>query len=145
MPDRGADQRAGDAADEAGDDERSRVDSRDPDAAELGGDRLLGDRARREPEPRPVEQYQQPCHADDAHDEHQEQVAAERELPGAEHLVLEHRGVALRHAVGRVDDDLVDQQQHPDRRHQRRERVRERDEVEAGQVHEVAERAAGEE
>ena len=79
-----------------------------------------------------------------AADRLQEQVAAQRELTDPQHHVVEHRRIVLRHPGGRMHHDLVDQQQHAHGRHQRRERIRKRDEMEAGEVHQPADNPAGE-
>ena len=74
-------------------------------------------------------------------DEHQ--VAAQIERPEPDDHVGKQRRIVERHAVRRVHDDLVDQQQQADGRHQRGERIGERDEPEADEIDQPADHAAG--
>ena len=140
-PHRRSDHRARDAAENAGDHERHRIGALKPDAAELGRHRLLRDRPGRDAETRAVDQIEQRRHADDADEEDEYQVAAQSERAELDHHVVEQGGIGLRHAVGLVHHDLVDEEQHPHRGHQRRQRARERYEAETEQVDVVAENA----
>ena len=62
--------------------------------------------------------------------------------PARNDHVGEQCGIVERHAGRRVHDDLVDQKQQADRRHQRRERIGERDELEPDEIDQRADAAA---
>ena len=76
-----------------------------------------------------------------AKDEHQ--VAAQVERPGPDDHIGEQGRIVERHARRRVHDDLVDQQQQTDGRHQGGKRIGERNEPEADEIDEAADQPAG--
>ena len=142
--DRGRGHRPRDAAEQAREHEGGGVGPVDVDTAELGRHVLLRHRSRRQAQPAPVEHVEQADGAGDAHREHEQQVAAYPVGTQLEHHVLEHGGEGEGRAVGGVHDDLVDEEQRPDRGHQGGEVVVDRDEPEAGHVHDEADEPGGE-
>ena len=143
MPTDAPDHRARQPAKRARDDEGDGVGVLLADAAKLRRRGLLGDGARRDPEPGAVEDVEQNHHGDDAQDEDHEQVTPHPERLKIDHHVVEHGRIGLRHARRRMHDDFVYEDQHAHRRHQRGERQVLRYEAEAADIDGVADNAGG--
>ena len=137
---RGTDHGAREPAQHARDDECERVRAVQADTGELRRNRLLRDRAGRDAEPGAIEHEQEHAHGDQREHEDEDQIAPQPEIAPLDIDVREERRVWLGHPVGRVDHDLVDQDQHADRRHQRSQGARERNEAEIGEVDQECDR-----
>ena len=115
----------------------------DIDAAKLSGDVLLRDGACRQPEARPIENEQKNQHAEQADQEHEQQVATNRIRGNVDHDVVENRRISHGRGIGGMDDHLVDEEQRAYRGHQRRQRVVYWYKTEAYDVYGVADRPGG--
>ncbi len=122
-PDRCRRHRPRHATEHPGNDEGLSIGLVDVDAAELGGDGLLRHRACRQPEARPIENEQKNQHAEQADQEHEQQVATNRIRGNVDENVVEHRRISEGRGIGGMDDHLVDEEQRAYRGHQRRQRV----------------------
>ena len=125
----------------AGDDERQCVDVVEADADELRRDGLLRDSARRDAEFGAIEKVEQHHHGNNRANEDKYEIAAHHELAEIEDAAHDD-GIVLRHAVGRMDDDLLGQEEHANGRHQRREWACQGDEPKAEPVDQQAEEPA---
>ena len=107
--------------------------------AELSGDRLLGHSPRGDAEFGAVEHVEKDHGSDNREEEDEQKIAADAvELADLEIDIVEQRRIRLRHAVGLVNNDLVNQDEGTDGCEQRGERTGNGDELETTDINQIA-------